>query len=210
MGQKTHPVGFRLPLRRNWSSVWYANKKNFPIFLHEDYTIRNFIKKRLESAAISKVVIERASNRVRVTLHTARPGLVIGRKASELDKLREDTQALTPTRELLIDVKEIKNPELDAQLVAENIALQLERRVSFRRAMKKALQTTLDFGAAGVKIRVGGRLGGGEIARTEQYHEGKVPLHTLRANIDYGFAEALTVAGKIGVKVWICLGDEAA
>ena len=134
---------------------------------------------------------------------------MIGSKASELDKLREDTQALTPNRELLIDVKEIKNPELDAQLVAENIAVQLERRVSYRRAMKKALQTTLDFGAAGVKVRVGGRLGGGEIARTEQYHEGKVPLHTLRANIDYGFAEAHTVAGKIGIKVWICLPEES-
>ena len=134
MGQKTNPVGFRLPVQRNWRSIWYADKKNFPVFLHEDYQIRNFIKKRLESAAISKVVIERASNRVRVTLHTARPGLVIGRKASELDKLREETQALTPEREVLIDVKEIKNPELDAQLVAENIALQLERRVSFRRS----------------------------------------------------------------------------
>ena len=165
MGQKTHPMGFRLPLRRNWSSVWYANKKNYPIFLHEDFQIRAFIKKRLESAAISKVVIERASNRVRVTLHTARPGLVIGRKASELDKLREDTQALTPNRELLIDVKEIKNPELDAQLVAENIAVQLERRVSYRRAMKKALQTTLDFGAAGVKVLHGSEL---EVSRTCQ------------------------------------------
>ncbi|NCW27581.1 MAG: 30S ribosomal protein S3 [Verrucomicrobia bacterium] len=210
MGQKTHPIGFRLPVTRNWRSVWYADKKNFPVFLHEDYQIRHFIKKRLESAAISKIVIERASNRVRVTLHTARPGLVIGRKASELDKLRDETQQLTPNREVLIDVKEIKNPELDAQLVAENIALQLERRVSFRRAVKKAMQTTLDFGAAGVKIRVGGRLGGGEIARTEQYHEGKVPLHTLRANIDYGFAEAMTVAGKIGVKVWICQPEDKA
>lgn len=210
MGQKVNPIGFRLPVRRDWRSVWYADKKNFPIFLHEDFTIRNYLKKRLETAAISKVVIERASNRVRVTVHTARPGLVIGRKASELDKLREETQALTPSREVLIDVKEIKNPELDAQLVAENIAVQLERRVSFRRAMKKAMQTTLDFGAEGVKIRVGGRLGGAEIARTEQYHQGKVPLHTLRANIDYGFTEAKTVAGKIGVKVWICLPEGTA
>jgi small subunit ribosomal protein S3 len=210
MGQKVHPFGFRLPVNRNWRSVWYAGKKDFPVYLYEDHLIRGYLKKRLEGAAISKIIIERAASRVRVTLHTARPGLVIGRKASELDKLKEEVRALVPEREILLDVKEIKTPELDAQLVAENIAIQLERRISFRRALKKAVQTTMDFGAEGVKVRCAGRLGGGEIARSEQYREGKVPLHTLRANIDYGFAEANTVAGKIGVKVWICHKEDAA
>jgi len=210
MGQKVHPIGFRVGVKRNWRSMWYASKKDFPIFLHEDAIIRTFLKKRLVGAAISKIVIERASNRVRVNIHTARPGVVIGRKASELDKLKEEIRDLVPDREVLVDVKEIKNPEIDAQLVAENIALQLERRISFRRAMKKALQTAMDFGALGIKIRCSGRLQGAEIARTESYHEGMVPLHTLRANIDYGFCEAMTVAGKIGIKVWICLKEEAA
>lgn len=210
MGQKTHPFGFRLPVRRNWKSMWYANKKDFPVFLLEDYHIRQFLKKRLVGAAISKVMIERASNRVRVNIFTARPGVVIGRKASELDKLKEEIREIAPLRDVLVDVKEIKNPELDAQLVAENIALQLERRISFRRAMKKSIATTMDFGALGIKIRCSGRLQGAEIARTEQYRQGQVPLHTLRANIDYGFAEALTIAGKIGVKVWICLKEDAA
>ncbi|MFH1067029.1 MAG: 30S ribosomal protein S3 [bacterium] len=210
MGQKTHPFGFRLAVRRNWRSMWYANKKDFPVFLKEDLDLRNYLKKRLEGAAISKIMIERAANRVRVTLHTARPGLVIGRKASELDKLKDEARGLVPNRELLLDVKEIKTPELDAQLVAENVALQLEKRISFRRAMKKAVQTAMDFGAEGAKIRVAGRLGGAEIARVEQSREGKVPLHTLRANIDYGFCEARTVAGAIGVKVWVCLKNEEA
>jgi small subunit ribosomal protein S3 len=210
MGQKTHPFGFRLPVRRNWKSMWYANKKDFPVYLLEDYHIRQFLKKRLVGAAISKVMIERASNRVRVNIFTARPGVVIGRKASELDKLKEEIREIAPLRDVLVDVKEIKNPELDAQLVAENIALQLERRISFRRAMKKSIATTMDFGALGIKIRCSGRLQGAEIARTEQYRQGQVPLHTLRANIDYGFAEAMTIAGKIGVKVWICLKEEAA
>jgi small subunit ribosomal protein S3 len=209
MGQKTHPTGFRLAVHRNWRSVWYASKKDYPVYVYEDYQIRQHIKKRLESAAISKVIIERAGNRVRVTLHTARPGLVIGRKASELDKIKEEIREVVPNREVMLDVKEIKTPEIDAQLVAENIALQLERRISFRRALKKAVQTAMDFGAEGIKVRCSGRLGGAEIARTEQIREGKVPLHTLRANIDYGFHEANTVAGKIGVKVWICLKEEA-
>lgn len=210
MGQKTHPFGFRLPVRRNWKSMWYASKKDFPTYLLEDHKIRQFLKKKLATAAISKIMIERASNRVRVNIFTARPGVVIGRKASELDKLKDEIKALCPSREILVDVKEIKNPELDAQLVAENIALQLERRISFRRAMKKAVATTMDFGALGIKVRCSGRLQGAEIARTEQYRQGQVPLHTLRANIDYGFAEAMTVAGKIGVKVWICLKEDAA
>jgi small subunit ribosomal protein S3 len=174
--------------------------------------IRKFIKKKLEGAAVSKVTIERAANRVRVNIHTARPGVVIGRKAAELDKLKDEIRAITTKdREILVDVKEIKNPELDAQLVAENIALQIERRITSRRAMKKAVQTTMDMaGAEGIRVRCSGRLGGAEIARTEEYREGKVPLHTLRANIDYGFAEARTVAGKIGIKCWICRKDEVA
>lgn len=209
MGQKVNPIGFRVAVNHNWRSMWYASKKDFPIFLYEDAMIRRFIKKKLEGAAVSKVTIERASNRVRVNIHTARPGVVIGRKASELDKLKDEIRALTSKeREVLIDVKEIKNPELDAQLVAENIALQIERRISFRRAMKKSVQTTMDMGADGIRIRCSGRLGGAEIARTEETRHGRVPLHTLRANIDYGFAEALTVAGKIGIKVWVCRKDE--
>ncbi len=210
MGQKVHPFGFRLAVRRNWRSMWYAGKKDFPVFLYEDWKIRQFIRKRLAGAAISRVTIERASNRVRINIFTARPGVVIGRKASELDKLKDEIRELVPTREVLVDVKEVKMPELDAQLVAENIALQLERRISFRRAMKKSLQTTMDFGALGIKIRCSGRLQGAEIARTESYHQGKVPLHTLRANVEYGFCEANTIAGKIGVKVWICLKEDAA
>jgi len=211
MGQKVNPIGFRVAVNRNWRSMWYANKKDFPIYVVEDYRIRRFVKKKLEQAAVSKVVIERAGNRVRVNIHTARPGLVIGRKAAELDKLKEEIRAFTNgTREILIDVKEVKNPELDAQLVAENIALQIERRISHRRAMKKAVQLTMDMGALGVRIRASGRLGGSEIARTERYLEGKVPLHTLRADVDYGFTEANTIAGKIGIKVWICRKEEVA
>lgn len=211
MGQKVNPIGFRVGVNRNWRSMWYANKKEFPTLLLEDSLIRKFIKKKLEGAAVSKVTIERAANRVRVNIHTARPGVVIGRKASELDKLKDEIRSLTSqNREILVDVKEIKNPELDAQLVAENIALQIERRISFRRAMKKAIQTSMDMGADGVRVRCSGRLGGAEIARTEEYREGKVPLHTLRADIDYGFAEAQTVAGKIGIKAWICRKEEAA
>jgi small subunit ribosomal protein S3 len=210
MGQKVHPFGFRVGVRRNWRSMWYADKKDFPRCLYEDYTIRKFLKSRLANAAVSDITIERASNRLRVNIFSARPGVVIGRKAAELDKLKEEVRELVPAeREVLVDVKEVKNPELDAQLVAENIALQLERRISFRRAMKKALQTTMDFNALGIKIRCSGRLQGAEIARTEEYRKGKIPLHTLRANVQYGFAEANTIAGKIGVKVWICLKEDA-
>jgi small subunit ribosomal protein S3 len=208
MGQKVHPFGFRVGLRRNWRSIWYAGKKDFAEYLYEDHLIRNFVKNKLIGAAISKILIERAGNRVRVNIFTARPGVVIGRKAAELDKLKEEVKALVPHRDIMVDVKEIKTPETEAQLVAENIAQQLERRISFRRAMKKAIQTALDFGALGIKVRCAGRLQGAEIARTEGYREGKVPLHTLRANVDYGFAEAKTVAGTIGVKVWICHKDE--
>ena len=211
MGQKVNPIGFRVGFNRAWRSMWYASKKDFPVYLYEDAMIRKFIKKKLEGAAVSKVTIERAANRVRVNIHTARPGLVIGRKAAELDKLKEEIRAFTnKDREILIDVKEVKNPELDAQLVAENIALQIERRISHRRAMKKAVQLTMDMGALGIRVRAAGRLGGSEIARTERYLEGKVPLHTLRADVDYGFTEANTIAGKIGIKVWICRKEEAA
>jgi small subunit ribosomal protein S3 len=210
MGQKVNPIGFRLAVKKDWRSVWYANKKDYLHFLHEDFAIRRFVKKRLESAAVSKIIIERATNRVRVNIYSARPGIIIGKKGSDLDQLKADIAKLTTATEVAVDVKEIKNPELDAQLVAESVALQLERRISFRRAMKKAIQTTMDFGAEGIKIRASGRLGGAEIARTEQYMEGKVPLHTLRADVDYGFAEAQTPAGRIGVKCWICRKEEAA
>lgn len=171
--------------------------------LHEDLKIRAFLKKKLEQAAVPRINIERASQRLRVTIFTARPGIVIGRKGSEIDKLKEDIAALSTLKEVYVDIQEIKTPETNAQLIAENVALQLERRISFRRAMKKAAQTAMDFGAQGVKVRCSGRLGGSEIARTEWHRLGKVPLHTIRANIDYGFAEALTTYGKIGVKAWI-------
>ena len=206
MGQKTNPIGLRVGVNKDWRSKWYADKAEFGKLLAEDRKIRDSLKKKLESASVPRILIERAGTRCRVTIMTARPGVVIGRKGSEIDKLKEELSKLTG-KEIYVDIMEIKQPELDAQLVAENVALQLERRVSFRRAMKKALQITMDFGAEGVKIRCAGRLGGAELARVETYHQGRVPLHTLRANIDYGFAEALTVYGKLGVKCWICKGD---
>ncbi len=206
MGQKTNPIGLRVAVNRDWRSKWYSDKKEFGRLLTEDYQIRDLLKKRLESASVPKILIERAANRCRITILTARPGVVIGRKGAEIDKLKEELSKMTG-KEIYVDIQEIKTPETDAQLVAENIALQLERRVSFRRAMKKAIQTAMDLGAEGIKIRCGGRLGGAELARVENYHEGRVPLHTLRANIDYGFAEANTVYGKLGVKVWVCKGE---
>lgn len=206
MGQKTNPIGLRVAVNKDWRSKWYADKKEFGPLLVEDFNIRDLLKKRLESASVPRILIERAANRCRITILTARPGVVIGRKGAEIDKLKEELSRMTG-KEIYVDIQEIKQPETDAQLVAENIALQLERRVSFRRAMKKAIQTSMDMGAEGIKVRVGGRLGGAELARVESYHEGRVPLHTLRANIDYGFTEAHTVYGKLGVKVWICKGD---
>jgi len=206
MGQKTNPIGLRVAVNKDWRSKWYADKKEFSKLLTEDRQIRDMLKKKLEGASVPKILIERATNRCRVTILTARPGVVIGRKGSEIDKLKEELSKKTG-KEVYVDIVEVKQPELDAQLVAESIALQLERRVSFRRAMKKALQTAKDFGAEGIKIRAGGRLGGAELARVEMYHWGRVPLHTLRANIDYGFAEAKTVYGKLGIKCWICKGD---
>ena len=206
MGQKTNPTGFRIAVNKDWRSKWFAGKKDFGKLLTEDRQIRDLLKKKLESASVPKILIERAATRCRITILTARPGVVIGRKGAEIDKLKEELSKMTG-KEIYVDILEIKTPELDAQLVAENIALQLERRVSFRRAMKKALQTTKDFGAEGIKLRCAGRLGGAELARVEQYHWGRVPLHTLRADIDYGFAEANTVYGKLGVKCWICKGE---
>lgn len=206
MGQKTNPIGLRLAVNKDWRSKWYSDKKGFGKLLAEDRKIREILKKKLESASVPKILIERAATRCRITIMTARPGVVIGRKGSEIDKLKEELSKLTG-KEIYVDIMEIKQPETDAQLVAENVALQLERRVAFRRAMKKSIQTAMDFGAEGIKIRCGGRLGGSEIARVEIYREGRVPLHTLRANIDYGFAEAMTVYGKIGIKCWVCKGE---
>jgi len=206
MGQKTNPIGLRVGVNRDWRSKWYAQKKEFGPLLTEDRKIREILKKKLEMASVPKILIERAASRCRITILTARPGVVIGRKGSEIDKLKEDLSKLTG-KEIYVDIMEIKSPETDAQLVAENVALQLERRVSFRRAMKKAVQTAKDFGAEGIKIRCAGRLGGSEIARVEKYHWGRVPLHTLRANVDYGFAEANTVYGKLGIKCWVCKGE---
>jgi small subunit ribosomal protein S3 len=206
MGQKTNPIGLRVGVTKDWRSKWYADKKEFGKLLEEDRRIRELLKRKLESASVPKILIERAANRCRITILTARPGVVIGRKGAEIDKLKEELSRMTG-KDVYVDIMEIKQPETDAQLVAENVALQLERRVSFRRAMKKSIQTAMDFGAEGIKIRCAGRLGGAELARVETYHEGRVPLHTLRANIDYGFAEAFTVYGKLGIKCWICKGE---
>ena len=210
MGQKVNPIGFRLAVNRDWRSRWFATKKEMPEFLASDVKIRAYVKKKLQLAAVSKVVIERAWNSLRVTIHTARPGIVIGRKGAEIEKMTEDISKMSGGKQVKIDIVEINTPELDAQLVAENVALQIERRISFRRAMKKAVQTTMDFGARGIKIRSSGRLGGAEISRAEWYREGKIPLQTLRQAIDYGFAEAMTVYGKIGVKCWVCHPEEGA
>jgi small subunit ribosomal protein S3 len=210
MGQKVNPIGFRLAVNRDWRSRWFATKKEMPEFLLSDVKIRAYVKKKLQLAAVSKVVIERAWNSLRVTIHTARPGIVIGRKGAEIEKMTEDISKMSGGKQVKIDIVEIKTPELDAQLVAENVALQIERRISFRRAMKKAVQTTMDFGARGIKIRCSGRLGGAEISRAEWYREGKIPLQTLRQAIDYGFAESMTVYGKIGVKCWVCHPEEGA
>ena len=204
MGQKSNPIGLRIGVNKDWRSKWYATKQGFGALLTEDYNVRAILKKKLESASVPRIGIERAANRCRITIYTARPGVVIGRKGSEIDKLKEELSKLTG-KEVYVDIVEVKSPEADAQLVAENIAVQLERRVSFRRAMKKAVQTAMQMqGVQGIRVRCAGRLGGAEIARVEKYLEGSVPLHTLRANIDYGFAEAKTLYGKLGVKCWIC------
>ena len=207
MGQKVNPVGLRVAVTKDWRSRWYAGKKQFGELLNEDIRIRELVRRRLESAAIAEVLIERYANRVRVTLCTARPGIVIGRKGQDVERIREEL-ARSTGKEIYIEIREIRSPDTNAQLVSENIALQLERRVSFRRALKRAIKMAMDLGVDGIKIRVQGRLGGSELARTEWYKEGRIPLHTLRTNIEYGFSEAATVAGRIGVKVWICRPKE--
>jgi small subunit ribosomal protein S3 len=205
MGQKTHPVGFRLGATRTWSSRWFATK-GYAALLHEDVKIRRYIKQSLYHAGISRIDIERSASRARITIHTARPGIIIGRKGSEVEKLKNDLQAKT-SKEIYLNIEEVIHPELDAQLVAENVALQLQKRVAFRRAMKKAVTSALRLGADGIRIACAGRLGGAEIARREWYRDGRVPLHTIRADIDYGLAEAHTTFGAIGVKVWIFKGE---
>ena len=205
MGQKTHPIGFRLGSTRTWSSRWFATK-TYASLLHEDVKIRRFIKDQLYHAGIAKIDIERSANRARISISTARPGIIIGRKGSEVEKLKNELQARTG-KEIYLNIEEVIHPELDAQLVAENVALQLQKRVAFRRAMKKAVTSALRLGADGIRIACAGRLGGGEIARREWYRDGRVPLHTIRADIDYGLATAHTTYGTIGVKVWIFKGE---
>ena len=214
MGQKVNPIGLRTALTRNWESRWFADKKvggrtQFGEWLHEDLAIRNFIKTKFAAAAIARIQVERFANRVRVTIASARPGVLIGKKGAELGTLRAEVAKLAAGKEVIVEVSEIRRSETNAQLVAESIAQQLERRIGFRRAMKRAIQGAMDAGADGIKINCAGRLGGAELAREEQYKEGRVPLHTLKANIDYGFTEANTTAGKIGVKVWVCHKDSA-
>lgn len=205
MGQKTHPVGFRLGIIRDWNSKWYEDK-NYAAWLHEDVALRKVVKDKLYSAGISRVDIERAAGKVKLRIFTPRPGIVIGKKGAGIEALKKELQGLS-TNEVFVNIHEVRKAEIDAQLVAENVALQLERRVAFRRAMKKAMQTATKFGAKGIRIACKGRLGGAEMARHEWYREGRVPLHTLRADIDYGFAEASTTYGIIGVKTWIFKGE---
>lgn len=205
MGQKVHPIGLRLGIIKTWDSRWFS-QKNYAALLHEDIKIRKIVKERLMHAGVSRIEIERAGQKAKINIHTARPGIIIGKKGAEVDKLKKDLEAMTG-KQMYINIQEIRRPELDAQLVAENIALQLERRIAFRRAMKKSVTSALRLGAQGIKIMCAGRLAGAEIARTEWYREGRVPLHTLRADIQYGFFEAKTTMGQIGVKVWIYRGD---
>ena len=205
MGQKVNPIGLRLGITRGWESTWYADKV-YAKYLLEDQAIKKYLKKRLFHAGIARINVERTGEKIRVKLHTARPGIIIGKKGVEIEALKQDLDKLT-NRESVIDIQEVRRPEADAQLVAENVAMQLERRIAFRRAMKKAVNTALRFGVKGIKISCSGRLGGAEMARREWYREGRVPLHTLRADIDYGLAEAKTTYGIIGVKVWIFKGE---
>ena len=205
MGQKSHPTGLRLGIIKTWTSKWYE-EKNYAKWLHEDLRIKKFIKKRLYHTGISRIEIERAASKIKISVHTAKPGIVIGKRGRDVERLKDDLRAMT-TSAVFLNIQEIRKAELDAQLVAENIARQLVHRVSFRRAMKKAMQTTLKLGAKGIRINCAGRLGGAEMSRSESYLEGRVPLHTLRADIDYGFAEAKTTYGVIGVKVWLFKGE---
>ncbi len=209
MGQKVHPIGIRLGITKDWDSKWYADSREFPALVHSDFKIRQFLKEKLKDASVSRIQIERPAKRVHITIHTARPGIVIGKKGEDIEKLRVQVARMLDMdlKDVRINIAEIRKPELDAQLVAEGIAQQLERRVMFRRAMKRAVTNTMRLGAEGVKVKVAGRLNGAEIARSEWYREGRVPLHTLRADIDYGLAEAMTTYGVIGVKVWIFKGE---
>jgi len=209
MGQKVHPIGIRLGIVKDWTSKWYADSKTFPDHIKSDHDIRVLIKKKLKDASVSKISIERPAKKANITIHTARPGIVIGKKGEDIEKLRAEVAKMIGMNiaDVRINISEVRKPELDAQLVAEGIAQQLERRVMFRRAMKRAVTNTMRVGAEGIKVKVGGRLNGAEIARSEWYREGRVPLHTLRADIDYGFAEAQTTYGVIGVKVWIFKGE---
>ncbi|MDG1097510.1 MAG: 30S ribosomal protein S3 [Methylophilaceae bacterium] len=206
MGQKIHPTGFRLAVTKNWQSRWYANSKNFPEMLQNDIKVRDFLTKKLVSAAVSKVVIERPAKNAKITIHSARPGVVIGKKGEDIESLRSTLQGMMNVP-VHLNIEEVRKPELDATLIAQSIAQQLEKRVMFRRAMKRAMQNAMRLGAKGIKIMSSGRLNGIEIARTEWYREGRVPLHTLRADIDYGVAEALTTYGIIGIKVWVFKGE---
>ncbi len=207
MGQKVNPKGFRLAVRRDWESRWFANKGDYAAAVNEDYRIREFLREKLKGASVPRIFIERAGQRIRVKIYTARPGVVIGQKGAALETLKSDLSKYLG-KDVIVDIQEVKKPDLVAYLVAESVALQLERRISFRRAIKKAITTSMGMGADGIKIQCSGRLGGAEIARTEWQRKGRIPLHTLRENIDYGFAEAHTVYGKIGVKCWLCLKGE--
>lgn len=205
MGQKVHPVGFRLGINKNWDSRWFAGKE-YSEFVLEDFKIRRFLKEKLQQAGVAKIEIERAASKIRIRIHTARPGIVIGKKGAEIEKLKRELEKQVK-REIIVDIQEVRKPEVEAQLVAENVAMQLVRRIAFRRAMKKAVSSSLRFGAQGIKIACAGRLGGAEMARREWYREGRVPLHTIRADVDYGFAKAFTTYGVIGVKVTIFKGE---
>ena len=209
MGQKVHPIGIRLGITKEWSSKWYADSKTFPEYVYQDHCVRELLRARLKEASVSKIQIDRPAKRANITIHTARPGIVIGKKGEDIEKLRAEVAKLIGMNmvDVRINIAEVRKPELDAQLVAEGIAQQLERRVQFRRAMRRAVTNTMRVGAEGVKVKVSGRLNGAEIARTEWYREGRVPLHTLRADIDYGLAEARTTYGIIGVKVWVFRGE---
>ena len=209
MGQKVNPLGIRLGITRDWSSKWFASKRQFPALVHTDFRVREFLKEKLKDASVSRIMIERAAKKVNITIQTARPGIVIGKKGEDIEKLRGETARMLvmSLQDVRLNIAEIRKPELDAQLVAESISQQIEKRVMFRRAMKRAVMSTMRSGALGIKVRMSGRLNGAEIARTEWYREGRIPLHTFRADIDYGLSEAMTTYGVIGVKVWIFKGE---
>ena len=209
MGQKVHPIGIRLGITKEWTSKWFADSKTYPVYVEQDHMVRKFLSKRLKDASVSRIQIDRPAKRANITIHTARPGIVIGKKGEDIERLRGEVAAMLkmPLQDVRLNISEIRKPELDARLVAEGIAQQLERRVQFRRAMRRAVTNTMRVGAEGIKVKVSGRLNGAEIARSEWYREGRVPLHTFRADIDYGLAEARTTYGIIGVKVWVFRGE---